>query len=73
VKVKLESTTKMVVCDGLYTRVWEGKTESGIEVHAFIVRLAAPLSANQAEFEKELQECRAPSPDVEAIPLRLIL
>jgi hypothetical protein len=35
-KVTLESTTKIVdINNGVKARLWEGRTESGIEVHAF--------------------------------------
>ena len=39
----------------------------------FITRIACANDQDQAEFETELQEHRAPSPDVAAYPLRLIL
>jgi len=73
----LESTTKIVElvegCVPVYVRIWEGHTESGIPVHAYIARVAAPQDADQSQFQRELQECRAPSAAVDAIPLRLIL
>jgi len=34
----LTSTSKVVELDGVPARVWEGATESGIAVHAFVVR-----------------------------------
>lgn len=72
-KVTIESTTKMVHLNGVPTRVWEGKTESGIPVHCFITRIAVKKDQPATEFEKELLECKAPSPEVQAIPARLIL
>jgi hypothetical protein len=77
-KITLESTTKIVdlrLPDGatVKARLWEGWTASGIGVHAYITRVAVIREANQAEFERELTECRPPSPEVEAIPLRLVL
>ena len=41
-KVTLESTTKIVELNGVQARIWEGTTEGGIRVHAFITRIAAP-------------------------------
>lgn len=61
------------LADGVPARVWEGETESGIKVHAFIPRVAVDKNDDASEFEKELQECAAPSAEVEAIPTRLIL
>lgn len=72
-KVTLESTTKVVHVDGVPARIWEGQTESGIAVHAFITRIAVHKDADASQFERELQECRAPSPDVQAYPARIIL
>ena len=72
-KVTLESTNKFVDLNGIPARVWEGQTEGGIRVHAFITRIAVHRTDDTSEFERDLQEHRAPSPDVAAIPLRLIL
>lgn len=76
-KITLESTTKIVelktASGSVPARIWEGHTESGIPVHAYVTRVAAGATANLTEFERELTECRKPSPDVEAIPLRLVL
>jgi hypothetical protein len=76
-KVHLESTTKTI---GLTirgatvpARIWEGFTESGVPVHAYITRIAAAADADRRRFQDELQEQRAPSPEVEAIPPRMIL
>ena len=78
-KVTLESTTKIV---GLRpegsdvtvpARVWEGTTESGIPVHAYITRIGVDRGEDASQFERELQECRVPSAEVEAIPVRLVL
>jgi hypothetical protein len=77
VKITLEPTTKLVELKTstgtVPARIWEGKTDSGIPVHAYLTRIAAPLTADLEQFERELKETRAPSPEVEAIPLRLIL
>lgn len=72
-KIKLESTTKMVTLNGVEARVWQGVTESGIRVHAYITRVAVSQGDDCTEFERELQEHAAPRAEVAAIPTRLIL
>lgn len=75
-KIKIESTTKVVTVNGLPARVWEGQTESGIPVHCYVTRIAVPegrKTEEYQEFERELQEQKKPSAQVEAIPLRMIL
>lgn len=82
-KATIESTSKVVtlivsepnrsVTREMPARIWEGVTESGVKFHAYIVRVAVALDQDQSQFENELTEARAPSADVAAIPLRLIL
>jgi len=77
-KITIESTSKLIeiaVAGGgaVPARIWEGHTKSGIPAHCYITRLAAPASYDQNEFLRELQEHRAPSHEVAAIPMRLIL
>lgn len=75
-KLNLESTTKIIELNGTPARIWEGTTESGIKIHAFIHRVA--VDKNEApdalqKFRDELLECKAPSPEIEIYPLRMIL
>ncbi len=76
-KVELESTTKIVefVVDGkpVPARIWEGRTSSGIPCHAYITRIAVAPDQDSTEFERELRECRRPTPAIAAITPRLIL
>lgn len=78
-KITIESTTKIILvktselADGIHCRVWEGMTESGVKVECLIPRIAAREGQDMAQFEAELQEHRAPSPDVQAFPMRMIL
>ena len=72
-RITIESTTKVVTLNGVPARIWEGRTESGVPVHAYVTRIAVERTEDTAEFERDLQEHRAPSPEVEAIPLRLLL
>ena len=76
-KVILESTTKIVelaTSDGVVpARIWEGTTDSGIPVHAYITRVAVDRNEDTGPFTRELQEHRAPTAPIAAIPLRLVL
>ena len=73
-KITIESTTKITELNGVPTRIWEGTTEGGIKVHCFITRIAIDKDEKRAnEFEKELKEQKAPSPEVEVYPLKMIL
>ena len=74
-KVTLESTTKIVQLNGIPARIWEGKTDTGIQVHAFITRIAIDKDEPNAQlFEVELKECKLPSTGVsESYPLSLII
>jgi len=74
------STNKIVIvkpdplADGVPARIWEGMTQSGIKIHCFITRVAIDKNEPRIEeFTAELEECQAPSVEVSAIPLRLIL
>jgi hypothetical protein len=80
VKITIENTSKVILvktsalADGVPCRVWEGTTESGIEVQCLIVRIAAAATEpDLSQFESELQETRAPSAEVLAFPLRMVL
>lgn len=72
-KVTIESTSKIVSVDGVPARLWEGSTDSGIPVHCYVTRIAVEKTEDMTQFLRELEEQRAPSPDVEAIPARLVL
>ncbi len=72
-KITIENTAKTVMVNGVPARVWEGHTESGIPVHCYVTRIAVHNNQDCNQFEKELQEQRAPSADVQAIPMRMIL
>jgi hypothetical protein len=73
-KITIENTTKIIHLNDVPARVWEGQTESGIKVHCYITRIAIDKDEPRAdEFQKELQEQKAPSAEIEAIPLRMIL
>lgn len=75
--ITITSTTKIVEVNGVPARVWEGHTtDSGIEVHCFITRIAV---SNEEEpdileqFKKELQETKAPTAAIQSYPLKMII
>lgn len=76
-KVTLESTSKIItlVVNGhdVPARIWEGTTANGIKCHAYITRIAISKDDDAAEFERDLKEHAAPTPAIQAIPLRMIL
>lgn len=73
-KVTLHSTTKIVHLNDVPARIWEGQTESGIKVHAYITRIAIDKAETRTqEFEAELMEQEQPSAEIQAIPLKLII
>jgi hypothetical protein len=76
-EVSLKSTTKIVelLVDGVAipARIWCGYTASGVACHAYITRIAVARDQDSSEFEADLKEHAAPTPDVAAIPLRMIL
>jgi hypothetical protein len=73
-KITIESTNKVVKLNGVPAQIWEGETDSGIKVHCFITRIAIDKNEVRTdEFERELQETRTPTVEIQDIPFRLIL
>jgi hypothetical protein len=72
-KVTLESTTKTAFLNGVECRIWEGATEHGVKLHAFIARIGAKADQDLTQFEQELAEQKPPSAEIAMIPLRMIL
>lgn len=79
-KLLLESTDKIVtlVVNGAQVpaRIWQGESDTGIPVHCYITRVAVKEGQppeTYRQFEQELQEHAKARPEIEAIPLRLIL
>ena len=55
-------------------RVWEGVSEAGIPFTAYVTLVQVATGADQAEFARELQEHKQPSPGtIRAIDARFIL
>ena len=60
-QVQLESTEKVVTLNGVPARIWEGHTAAGVRCNAYVTRIAVSDSDDVSQFERELQEHRAPS------------
>jgi len=72
-KLTIENTDKLTRVNDLETRVWRGRTEAGVPVTLYVVRIQVEDGKHQ-EFERELIE--QPPRHVEydpSIPLRLII
>lgn len=71
-KMTIESTTKIAEVNGVPARVWQGTTERGIPVVAYITSIAAAGDADLSELEADLQEHAEPTAlDVAFWPARL--
>lgn len=72
--ITIESTNKIVEIDGIPARIWEGTAHDGIKLHCYITRIAIDKNETRlTEFEKQLTLCITPSPQIDAMPNRLIL
>jgi len=81
-KMTIESTTKVVSISqrtssalesGIQCRVWEGVTQRGVKVYCLIPRIAVALGEDHTQFEAELEQQPAPSAEVSAFPMRMVL
>jgi hypothetical protein len=71
-KISLESTDQVVSLNGVPARVWQGTTESGVSVQAFITRIAVDR-ADAAACEQVARELRETAPPTVAWPLMMII
>jgi hypothetical protein len=62
--LKITLTTKVVEINGVPARLWEGTTEGGSKVLAFVTRLAVPNGEDASELERELVETPPVAPDL---------
>jgi hypothetical protein len=72
-RITLESTSKIVQLNGQSVRIWQGQTESGIPMHAYVPLVAVDKDADQTEFERELRSHAPPRAELEAIPMRMLV
>ena len=68
--VKLQPMSDRLVVKPMQS---EEKTKSGIPVHCFVTRISPQTNENLDQFERELNEQKAPTPEIMAYPLRMIL
>ena len=63
-KIIIENTDKIVNLNGVPVRIWEGQTDSGIKINAFIYRIAINNDEPDSvinQFQTELQEQKPPN------------
>ena len=78
-RVTLTNTTRVVELETaagatMPARIWEGTTDKGVPVLAFVTRIAAELGHDLEEFERDLAEQTPPTnPDVDRWPARMAL
>lgn len=60
-KITIESTDNILEIDGVAVRLWNGRTEGGIECHVFIHRLAVAVESDSTEFDRALAETTPPA------------
>ena len=79
-KIQLEQTDRIVELESdggtVPARIWQGETESGIRVLAYVTRIMPVMDKDdprQQEFQDALAQTAAPRAEVNGIPLRLIL
>jgi hypothetical protein len=68
-KINIESTTKIVSINGIPSRVWEGKTETGVKVNCFVSLICIDKDEKRIkDFSSELKQLKEPSFFVEELP-----
>jgi len=83
-KITLESTTAVVQLETrggavMPARVWEGRSDSGIPVQAFITRIALAVPEGEvtpsmaAEFARDLEEQKKPTLELPPLSLRFFI
>lgn len=83
-KITIESTAKIVTLvqgeSEVKARIWQGQTDGGVPVQAFITRIAPEIAKTDprideltAEFDHDLERMADPRVTVDAIPLRVII
>ncbi|MBB5051102.1 hypothetical protein HNQ36_001056 [Afipia massiliensis] len=71
-KLIIEATGTIEHIHGFPARVWKGRTESGIEVTCWIPIVQTRRDADNAEFERELNEIEVRR-ELVSIDMRMIL
>lgn len=58
----INSTNKLVNINGVTARLWEGETNTGLKVSAFIVRVAVDQDSNIKEKQQLFEELQKSIP-----------
>lgn len=83
-RITIESTTMIVELQvnghPVHARVWQGETDTGLPVFAFMTRIAPEVAKDDprcaeltAQFDQELTSRADPRPSVAALPLRMVI
>jgi hypothetical protein len=72
-KITLEPTTQTHTIDGVAVRLWQGTTDQGTPIFAFITRVGVDRQTPCPEIEAALREASAPRPELTVFPARLVL
>ena len=64
-KATMESTSKLLILNGLSVRVWEGVTQNGVRFVALVNRLQAVQPTEQQAMVQELTKFKEPSAETE--------
>lgn len=71
-RITVDSTTRIVIANGIECRIWQGESQRGIRVQLMVPRIAADAGQDQSEFEAELIE-NIPPRGIQAFPFRMLI
>lgn len=60
-KAYVASTDRLTTVNGQRCRIWRAKSEGGVDFEMFVPLVRVLAEADQAEFERELQETPQPA------------
>ena len=73
-KIELEPTTQLHTIDGVPARLWQGTTDQGTPIFAFITHIGVDKDTPSPEIEAALgQEVSPPRPELRVFPARMVL
>lgn len=69
--ITITNTPKVVELDGVHCTLWEGKSDTGLDVHCFVALIAVEGN-NTDQLKQELRQYKLPSKNTEAYGLKLL-
>jgi len=72
-KIILQSTNTFGQVNDVRVRLWEGKTDNGIPIFAYVACIAVHKSEDQREFETQLEEHVEASALLKHLPLGAVI